>query len=65
MRGLFLAHIAFVRGVGVVERLAVDVLGMIRQVGPDRSRQIVIDRGRASALLPFRVATSHAGDSYI
>jgi hypothetical protein len=32
MRGLLLAHIAGMRRVGVVERLAIDVLGVIRQV---------------------------------
>ena len=36
VRGLFLTHVAGICRIGVVERLAIDVLGMIWQVCADK-----------------------------
>jgi hypothetical protein len=40
VRGLFLAGITCMLGVGVIEGLAVDVLGVIGKMRPDGSREI-------------------------
>ncbi len=42
MRGLFLPDIAGMRGVGMIEGFAVDVLGVIGKMYPDGVRQIGI-----------------------
>ena len=42
MCGLFLPAFASMGREGVIERLTINVLRMIRQVSPDRSRQICV-----------------------
>jgi len=46
MGGLLLPRITRMRGIGMIERLAVDVLRMFRQMMTNRWRQIGIDRVR-------------------
>ena len=42
MRGLFPAHIAGMRSVGVIEGFAIDILGVIRKMSPDGIGKVVI-----------------------
>ncbi len=42
VRGLFLPEFTCMRGVGMIEGFAIDVLGVIGQMSPDRCRQIGI-----------------------
>lgn len=42
MRGLFPAHIAGMRSVGMIEGFAIDILGVIRKMSPDGIGKVVI-----------------------
>jgi len=42
MGGLFLAHISDMCGIGMIEGLAIDVLGMVWKMSPDGIGKIVV-----------------------
>lgn len=42
MGGLFLPVLARMRGIGMIERFAINILSMVWQMRPNRMRQIIV-----------------------